>query len=202
MSRGRPPLAPGDYVFMALLGWAPMSAYDVKKAMATSVNFFWSAAHSQVYQQAKRLVRDGYVEETDAGSPRRRRLLSLTPAGREALAGWLRSPAPLFRSYDEAIAKLFFGDQSEPAALAAMLEDQQRRHGELLSTYEAMASVLSGWDPGSVPPYPLLTLRLGLRIERAWTEWLAETIALLRAWPGPPPAPPAPPGVPPPAPGP
>lgn len=176
-----PPLAPGDYVFMAFLGWGPMAAYDIKKAMAGSVNFFWSAAHSQVYQQAKRLARDGYIAEGGQDSPRRRRLLHLTDRGRAALDAWLRAPAGLFRSYDEAIAKVFFGDQSEPAALAAMLEDQQRQHGDLLAAYEGMAVALSGWDPGASPPYPLLTLRLGIGIERAWMAWLAETIAVLRA---------------------
>src|SRR5579872_4728801 len=115
---------------MALLGLGPMSAYDVKKAMATSVNFFWTAAHSQVYQQARRLVRDGYVEEAGPGNARGRRTLSLTTAGREALGAWLRSPAPLVRSYDEATAKLFFGDQSDLPSLIAMLEDQASQHSQ------------------------------------------------------------------------
>jgi PadR family transcriptional regulator AphA len=170
-------LAPGDYVFMALLGLGPMSAYDVKKAMATSVNFFWTAAHSQ---QARRLVRDGYVEETGPGNARGRRTLSLTASGREALAAWLRSPAPLVRSYDEATAKLFFGDQSDLPSLIAMLEDQARQHGELLGSYLGMAMALSGWDPGGAPPYPLLTLQLGIKVEQAFMEWLADTLADLR----------------------
>src|SRR6266851_1034508 len=89
-------LPPGDYVFMAFLGCGPMSAYDVKKAMAGTVNFFWSAAHSQVYQQARRLVRDGFIAERDDESSRRRRILSLTPKGEQALGAWLHTPAPLF----------------------------------------------------------------------------------------------------------
>jgi PadR family transcriptional regulator AphA len=181
MAQGASSLTPGDFVFMAFLGCGPMSAYDIKKAMAGSVNFFWSAAHSQVYQQARRLVRDGYVEETDPTSARRRRILSLTPAGREALAGWLAAPAPMFRSYDEAIAKLFFGDQANPADLVAMLEDQHRQHAALLASYEGMATGLGAWDWGDSPPYPVLTLKLGISIERAWLAWLAETIAVLTA---------------------
>src|SRR5579864_872488 len=66
----------GDFVFMAFLALSPMSAYDVKKAMAGTVSFFWSAAHSQVYQQARRLVRDGFVAEEAGDNPRRRRLLT------------------------------------------------------------------------------------------------------------------------------
>ncbi len=165
---------------MALLGLGPMSAYDIKKAMATSVNFFWTAAHSQVYQQARRLVRDGYVEETGPANARGRRTLGLTPAGREALGAWLRSPAPLVRFYDEATAKLFFGDQSDLASLIAMLEDQASQHSQLLGSYLGMSMALSGWDPGGTPPYLLLTLQLGIKVEQAIMEWLADALAVLR----------------------
>ncbi len=174
-------LPPGDYVFMAFLGCGPMSAYDVKKAMAGTVNFFWSAAHSQVYQQARRLVRDGFIAERDDESSRRRRILSLTPKGEQALGAWLHTPAPLFRVYDEAIAKVFFGDQAGRESVLGVLEDQRRRHGELLAAYEQMALALSNWDPGPAPPYQALTLKLGLSLERAWMAWLDETIAALRS---------------------
>src|SRR5258708_17724454 len=109
---------------MAFLGCGPMSAYDVKKAMAGTVNFFWSAAHSQVYQQSRRLVRDGFIAERDDVSPRRRRILSLTAKGEQALAGWLHTPAPLFKVYDEAIAKVFFRDQAGRDSRLLVLEDQ------------------------------------------------------------------------------
>lgn len=177
---GGRPLSPGDYVFMAFLGIGPMSAYDIKKAMAGSVNFFWSAAHSQVYQQARRLVRDGYLDEGETEGTRRRRTLSLTPSGREALGAWLRQPAPLVRVYDEAIAKVFFGDQAGPAALVELLEDQQRRHSELLVAYECIGQALSGWDPGDSPPYQLMLNRLGVDVERVWLGWVDEMLPLLR----------------------
>lgn len=185
-------LPAGDYVFMAFLAVSPMSAYDVKKAMATTVSSFWSAAHSQVYQQARRLVRDGYVAEEPGNNPRRRRLLTLTAAGRAALEAWLHSPQASVRYYDEALAKVFFGDQVGPASLVAMLRRQRARHASFLAGYEVMEPALRQWDPGASPPYPLLTLRLGIRLERGWLEWLDETIATLEGYLGaggqPPPA--------------
>lgn len=184
-------LPAGDYVFMAFLAVNPMSAYDVKKAMATTVSFFWSAAHSQVYQQARRLIRDGFITEEPGDNPRRRRLLTLTPAGRAALESWLHSPEASVRYYDEALAKVFFGDQVGPASLVAMLREQRARHASFLAGYELMEPGLRLWDPGGSPPYPLLTLRLGIRLERGWVEWLDETIATLEGYLGasePPPA--------------
>ncbi|HEU5001235.1 MAG TPA: PadR family transcriptional regulator [Actinomycetota bacterium] len=176
------PLPAGDYVFMAFLALGPMSAYDVKKAMAGTVSFFWSAAHSQVYQQARRLVRDGLVAEEAGDNARRRRLLTLTPAGRAALESWLHSPEASVRYYDEALAKVFFGDQVGPAALVAMLRGRRTRHADLLAGYQQMEPALRMWDPGGSPPYPLLTLRLGIRLEQGWVEWLDETIATLEGY--------------------
>jgi PadR family transcriptional regulator, regulatory protein AphA len=173
-------LAPGDYVFMAFLSGGAASAYDVKKLMEWSVSFFWSAAQSQVYQQASRLLRDGYIEEKATVGPRGRRLLALTEKGRATLDVWLRSPAPLYRVYDQSLVKLLFGAQGGRSAIIAVLEDQRIRHLELLAEYERLQLALSSHDPGDTPPYERMTLELGIRIEHAWIPWLEETLARLK----------------------
>jgi hypothetical protein len=76
---------------------------------------------------------------------------------------------------------VFFGEQAGKDSVLEVLEDQRRRHGELLAVYEQMARGLSLWDAGPAPPYQTLTLKLGLSLERAWMVWLDETIAVLRA---------------------
>src|ERR1051326_1310008 len=106
MSRKDSELPAGDYIFLAFLLWGPASAYDIKKTMAISVSYFWSAAHSQVYQQATRLLRDGYIKEKEAPGGRRKRMLSLTAKGRRTVNEWLRSPASFPELRDEALAKL------------------------------------------------------------------------------------------------
>jgi DNA-binding PadR family transcriptional regulator len=184
MSRPKPTLNPGDYVFLAFLSGGSLSAYDIKGLMASSVSFFWSAAHSQVYQQAARLLRDGYLAEVATVGPRGRRLLALTPDGQEALSAWLASPAPLVQAYDQSLVKLFFGSEVERADLVAMLVDQRRQHAALLAEYEAILAVLEAVDTSPHPPYQLMTTRLGVRVERAWLQWLDETIAELTATPG------------------
>ncbi|HYR61508.1 MAG TPA: PadR family transcriptional regulator [Actinomycetota bacterium] len=180
MSRARAQLPPGDFVFLAFLTGGALSAYDIKTLMAQTVSFFWSAAHSQVYQQASRLLRDGYVSEEATVGSRRRRLLALTPKGREALDEWLRAPSPLVQAYDQSLVKLFFGSEVDRADLVGMLEDQRRRHAELLGRYEAILAVLETVDTSPHPPYQLLTTRLGVGVERAWLAWLDETLAALR----------------------
>ncbi len=174
-------LPSGDYVFLAFLARGPMSAYDMKKAMASSVSFFWSAQHSQVYQQASRLQRRGYIEPRGDAGARNRILLGLTDSGREAVGAWLREPAPTYRTYDQALAKLYFADLAEPGTAARLLEDQRRQHAALLEEFSQIQKVLEAVDYGDHIPYQLYTLLLGIRVEQAYLDWITGTFDDLAA---------------------
>lgn len=177
-SRGKPELAAGDYVFLAWLLWAPMSAYDIKKAMAVSISNFWTAAHSQVYQQAKRLLRDGYIREKEVPGSRNKRLLSLTRSGRAAVLHWLRQPARPPQLYAESLVKLFFARQAgDPGATVRMLAAERANCAERLEEYERMTSSLGAQEQMR---YPAMTLDMGIRFNRMAISWIDDTIAKLR----------------------
>lgn len=169
-------LSGGDYVVLAFLARGPMSAYDLKKEMASSVNFFWTAQHSQVYQQARRLERDGYVERRGNSGARNRTLLGLTDAGRAAVTAWLQEPAPTYRIYDQSLAKLYFAGLVESSVAASLLADQRDQHAALLNEFEKMQTALEGVDYGSHLPYQLYTLRLGIGVEQAYLDWIQRTL--------------------------
>jgi DNA-binding PadR family transcriptional regulator len=172
-----PRLSTGDYVFLAFLRVGPRSAYDVKKEMAASVNFFWSAQHSQVYQQAARLKRDGYIEPRGEASGRNRQLLGLTAAGRKALDEWLSQPAVPYRIYDESLAKIFFANLAQPDDLDKILADVEAHHAALLEEFEALHAVLAEVDFGSAVPGQLYALQLGIAVERSYLRWARRTRA-------------------------
>jgi DNA-binding PadR family transcriptional regulator len=168
-------LSTGDYVFLAFLRMGPRSAYDVKKEMAASVNFFWSAQHSQVYQQATRLRRDGYLETRGEVTGRNRQLLALTSAGRKALEQWLSEPAAPYRIYDESLAKVYFSNLADSAAVEKLLVDVEAHHRGLLREFEEIKRVLADVDFGDVIPGQLYALRLGIAVERAYIAWARQT---------------------------
>lgn len=175
-------LSGGDFLFLGFLARRPRSAYDVKKAMAGSVSFFWSAQHSQVYQQARRLRRDGYVEQMGAPAGRNRRLLGLTEPGRLALAGWLESPAEDYRIYDEALAKLFLSELGSTDAAVRMLEGRLVGHQARLAEFEALRDEVPPAAEWTRPPYPRYTLDLGIRVEQAYIDWAVATLRDLLAY--------------------
>ncbi|MGZ4189205.1 MAG: PadR family transcriptional regulator [Actinomycetota bacterium] len=171
MSTPRSDLATGDNIFLGFLLWGPASAYDIKKAMAMSVSHFWSAAHSQVYQQASRLLRDGYIKEREAPGARRKRILSLTPKGRRAVGLWLRTPSSLPELRNEALAKLFFAAHGDPKKTRAMLLDQRDHAKSELTTYEGIRKLLERSDDPEAR-FQLMTLRLGIGVARAYLNWV------------------------------
>src|SRR6266545_1396216 len=89
----RSKLGPSAYLvlgFVARLG--PTTPYDLKRAVSRSVAYFWDFPHSQLYVEPERLAGLGLLSEYQEQHGRRRRLFTITAAGREELRRWLESP--------------------------------------------------------------------------------------------------------------
>jgi DNA-binding PadR family transcriptional regulator len=179
MSRPDKSLPSADYAFLGMLLLARMSPYEMKKAMQGSISHFYSAAHSQVYQQAARLVRDGYVREKAVPGGRRKRVLSLTPKGRRAVRDWLRSPEADEQLYSELLVKIFFaGYANDPDGVREMLERRREESAGILAEYERFLPVLETAEDN---PYPAMTMSSGVHFYRAELAWIDETLAKLEA---------------------
>ncbi|HZN05057.1 MAG TPA: helix-turn-helix transcriptional regulator, partial [Candidatus Polarisedimenticolia bacterium] len=73
----------------------PCTAYVVRCHFLESPSPYWSGSAGSIYPLLKRLRGLGLVQERPREEGRRRSiLLSLTAAGRTALAGWLLPPLP------------------------------------------------------------------------------------------------------------
>ena len=177
MSRPEPELPRRDFPFLAMLLLAPMSPNQIKKAMEGSISHFYSAAHSQVYQQASRLVRDGYVKEKEVPGGRRKRILALTPKGRKAVLAWLRAPEAEDQLYSEVLVKVFFASQAgDIAGLREMLERRREESEGMLRDYEQFLPIL---ESASDNPYPAMTLSAGIHYYRSELAWIDETLQKL-----------------------
>jgi DNA-binding PadR family transcriptional regulator len=142
--------------------------YELKQMVAGSVGNFWSVPHSALYAAPERLLEAGYLRERREPAGRRRRVYSITPAGRRALDEWRGEPtSALAELRDPALLKIFFG--ADPARLA---EVQLEAHRAKLAQYETLME--AGQRAG--PPGPWLALEAGIRHEREsiayWQELL------------------------------
>lgn len=165
MSRARPTAA---YLVLGLVeSLGEATPYDLKNVAASSTNFFFMLPHTQIYTQCERLVEEGLLDETREEQGRRRRLLTVTSAGADALSAWRADPTVVpVEARDLALLKLFLG--ADPGVIGP---EQIRMHREQLERYRAMAAA-----GDELPRGAHAALDYGLRYEEALVEFWTERV--------------------------
>jgi PadR family transcriptional regulator AphA len=95
--------------------FGPSTPYDLKGALERSIENFWQVPHTTFYAEPTRLARAGLLSEQQEAGGRRRKVYSLTDAGRAALERWRESPEltpPQLR--EEGVLKIFAGGDPIP----------------------------------------------------------------------------------------
>jgi DNA-binding PadR family transcriptional regulator len=164
-------LTPVSYVVLGMVAEGATTSYDMKQKASRSVGYFWNFPHSQLYAEPAHLVELGLLDEEREAEGRRRRVYSLTSAGRAALADWLREPTseqPQIR--DAGLLKLFFGDGMSADEIAALARAQEETHRARLAVYETIADSVENPNHAAV-------VRAGLLHERTFAEFWREVAA-------------------------
>jgi DNA-binding PadR family transcriptional regulator len=78
------------HALLAILTAKPMTGYDLVKYFDGTVAYVWSAPHSQIYPELRRMERDGLldVEVVPRGERAEKRVYVINEAGRAELQGW------------------------------------------------------------------------------------------------------------------
>ncbi|WP_262974976.1 PadR family transcriptional regulator [Lutimaribacter pacificus] len=151
----------------------PSTSYDLKRAVGRSIQYFWPFPHSQLYVEPNRLADAGLLTQEQESDGRRRKLFSLTDAGRDALNDWLGSaPEQVFDLRDMAIMQLFFADFMNAGQLTELAREQVRFHTDRISRFEEIAENTTGFAGQN----RMLPLDLGLRISQACVEFWSEVL--------------------------
>jgi DNA-binding PadR family transcriptional regulator len=135
-----------DNILLGLLR-EPASGYDLKVIFDRSIRYFWAAELSQIYPTLQRMQKKGLLTsklERSTKGPRRR-VYSLTAAGRKVLRDWVRGDPQLGDERYGFVAQFFFldaaGDWSETrryvkalrTVLAARLETYRKIEADWLA---------------------------------------------------------------------
>jgi DNA-binding PadR family transcriptional regulator len=163
-------LSPTASVILGMLGWRPMSGYEVKSIVDQSTRFFWAASYGQIYPELRRLSRAGLIEgKSSPQGGRKRNVYRLTAAGRKELEAWLRVEPQVYEVRDEGLLKLFFaaatGGESAPATLEAM----RRKHEEILERLKGVEA------EGPPEGFAYLVLRHGIEFHEWIAHWCERT---------------------------
>ena len=174
-------LTPTSYLVLGLIAReGPSTPYDLKRHVTATIGHFWSFPHALLYKEPPRLKELGLLTEEREADGRRRRLFSITDAGRRALGSWLAHPSlQPTELRDLGLLQLFFADL-EPATTPAIAQAQLALHRAQLAVYEEGRSTPPS-GPRSASPtvehWRGVTLRMGLLYERAAVEFWAAVAA-------------------------
>jgi len=164
-------LSPTAHVILGMLGWRPMSGYEIKSLVDKSTRFFWAASYGQIYPELRRLSEAGLVEgKASPQGGRARNLYRLTPAGRRELRDWLGVDADVFELRDEGLLKLFFAEPGGRDAAIHALDSKRREHQRVLAHLEATEA------KGGPEGFAALVLRYGIECNRWQAEWCERAI--------------------------
>jgi DNA-binding PadR family transcriptional regulator len=172
-----------EYAVLGLLGLLdrPISGYDLKKMVDSSVGYIWQPSKTQLYAVLPRLVRAGLAtsrELRQRGRPDKQ-LYRINSPGRVAMREWLdRDEDTVDPDRSTLVLKLFFGREGSRDALVRQVEAFRGAFAQRLATYETK------WREderrGYSDEFTRLTLRYGIARARAAVDWADTALEELR----------------------
>ncbi|MDD6812190.1 MAG: PadR family transcriptional regulator [Lachnospiraceae bacterium] len=172
-----------DYVIMGLLDHEPLTGYEIKKRMDTTLRFFWGGSFGSIYPTLAELEKTGKVVREDASTNGREKIsYSLTDSGRKALKEWLKEPVEKDEIRYETLLKLFFGMEN---GLDGTLEHINRFEEKIkseLPLLQMSVENLSHILEDDTHKYYYLTASFGVKTYEAYLEWCEEAKKRIEEW--------------------
>ncbi|KPI47595.1 PadR family transcriptional regulator [Clostridioides difficile] len=85
------------YAILGLLNRKPMTGYDLSKEFNFQLNEFWSAKHSQIYPELKKLTNEDLIvhEVEISGDVLEKKVYYITEKGKDEFLTWLSKDIPM-----------------------------------------------------------------------------------------------------------
>lgn len=168
------------HAILAMLDIEKGSGYDLVKRFDQSVSYFWAASYQQIYRELQKLEAEALLEAEPVkqqGKPDKK-IYEVTPKGIDELQVWLSKPAKAMKIKAPLLIKIYAGELADHESLVEELAAHKTAHAETLKQYQEMSDVLLNLGEPLRSKYflPHETLKLGIKIEKAWQEWAEETL--------------------------
>lgn len=119
------------YAILGLLNQNSMSGYDISAKLEGSLKEFWSANHSQIYPELKKLTEEGLVEFKIeiTGSVLERKVYTLTAAGKEDFTRWLCTKADMIATPKDVFRlRMFFSNEIDDETCLGLVAHELEQH--------------------------------------------------------------------------
>ena len=171
------------YAILGLLNQKEMTGYDLMKQFESTLCEFWSAKHSQIYPELKKLNEEECIafrqESSDNGLEKK--LYRITPKGQAEFMAWLSAETPVQPTpKDISRLKIFFCSCLPSEERRFLLEEQVHRHTarlKHLQNNQTKFSQVPSSDSDEFGDY--LVLMGAIMREEMIIQWLKKSISLL-----------------------
>lgn len=172
-----------DYVLLGLLSHEPMTGYEMKKRLDTSLRFFWGGSFGSIYPTLNQLEKEGKVTKEDVSQNGREKIsYSITDAGRESLKEWLAQPAEKDEIRYETLLKLFFGNEIGLTESKEHIERFEEKCKGELQILQMFAENLEHYLDEDTHKHYYLTVRFGMKTYESYLEWCREAKKMIEEW--------------------
>ena len=126
------------HAILGFLDLSPFSGYDLKNYFNESVNFYWSATHTQIYRTFKTMLSEELVEQeiiSQTNAPNKK-LYHITDKGRTELKNWLQTPQELPHIRHKFLLQLSFAEKLSNEEILKILNSYKDKLEKRLSLYD------------------------------------------------------------------
>ncbi len=169
------------HLILGLLTKQPMSGYDIKRFLKSLSWLIDSPSFGSIYPTLRALREDGLVtvEVVPRQGKPRRKIYTITEAGRQALREWVDRPVALDASLKTFVMRLILATNLSHTGLIAHLQQRRSQVAAHRATLKRIAEALDGTrDSGQ-----RLTFGYGLTLATAELDWLDSTLEQLSQQP-------------------
>lgn len=170
------------YAILGLLEQKPRSGYELSQEFESTLNEFWSAKHSQIYPELRKLTQEGAVEYQVeiVGTTMEKKMYSITDKGREEFMDWLDQNRPLPPTpKNELRLQVFFSSCLGPQRRLELLEYQLEEHQKRLAHLRHNQTKFDAIPPKDSPEFgDYLVLMGAIMREENNCRWLEACMQL------------------------
>ncbi len=175
------------YAILGLLDKGNLSGYDITYRFQEEIGHFWSANHSQIYPELRKLTQEGFIEfETlIQGVKLEKKMYSITDKGRQELHGWLVQSMLIPQTLKDAfmLKAYFFSSMHLEEAKQQFLDQLKKRREKLTYLNERMNVLEKNKDFAPSPLSPhfghYLVLTRAIEREQGYILWLEKSLAAM-----------------------
>ena len=173
------------HAILSLLVESERSGYDLTKNFESSVAFYWSASHQQVYKTLAEMHEKEWVNlklQAQSGKPDKK-IYSLTDSGADELKRWAVEPVKHAAPKNQLLIKMMLARLVGTQPILSQLNDELKRVYQEIANYSKIEKQYFSPKPTqdthlkNVTSY--LTLRNGILSAHAELDWLHEAIEML-----------------------